>query len=154
MKMDINSIARPEIVAMKPYSSARSSAASDGILLNANEAPYTHVADPEWQRLSLNRYPQPQPAVLRARLAEMYGVAENQLLITRGSDEGYVYTRDLSRAVRAFEGLQFGIIGINDINPTSAAAPFGGMKESGLGREGAREGLEEYLETKLGGFSI
>ncbi|MCB1853485.1 MAG: NAD-dependent succinate-semialdehyde dehydrogenase [Halieaceae bacterium] len=66
----------------------------------------------------------------------------------------YVYTRDLSRAVRAFEGLQFGIIGINDINPTSAAAPFGGMKESGLGREGAREGLEEYLETKLGGFSI
>jgi acyl-CoA reductase-like NAD-dependent aldehyde dehydrogenase len=35
-----------------------------------------------------------------------------------------------------------------------AAAPFGGMKESGLGREGAREGIEEYLETKLGGFSI
>jgi len=66
----------------------------------------------------------------------------------------YVYTRDLSRALRTFEGLQFGIIGINDINPTSAAAPFGGMKESGLGREGAREGLEEYLETKLGGFSI
>ena len=66
----------------------------------------------------------------------------------------YVYTRNLSRAVRTFEGLQFGIIGINDINPTSAAAPFGGMKESGLGREGAREGIEEYLETKLGGFSI
>lgn len=66
----------------------------------------------------------------------------------------YVYTQNLSRAVRTFEGLQFGIIGINDINPTSAAAPFGGMKESGLGREGAREGIEEYLETKLGGFSI
>jgi succinate-semialdehyde dehydrogenase/glutarate-semialdehyde dehydrogenase len=66
----------------------------------------------------------------------------------------YVYTQNLSRAMRAFEGLQFGIIGINDINPTSAAAPFGGMKESGLGREGAREGIEEYLETKLGGFSI
>jgi len=66
----------------------------------------------------------------------------------------YVYTRDLSRAMRMFEDLQFGIVGINDINPTSAAAPFGGMKESGLGREGAREGLEEYLETKLGGFSI
>lgn len=66
----------------------------------------------------------------------------------------YVYTQNLSRAMRTFEGLQFGIIGINDINPTSAAAPFGGMKESGLGREGAREGLEEYLETKLGGFSI
>lgn len=66
----------------------------------------------------------------------------------------YVYTQNLSRAMRAFEGLQFGIIGINDINPTSAAAPFGGIKESGLGREGAREGIEEYLETRLGGFSI
>ncbi|MBT7952523.1 MAG: NAD-dependent succinate-semialdehyde dehydrogenase [Gammaproteobacteria bacterium] len=66
----------------------------------------------------------------------------------------YVYTRDLSRALRMFEGLQFGIVGINDINPTSAAAPFGGMKESGLGREGAREGIDEYLETKLGGISI
>jgi len=66
----------------------------------------------------------------------------------------YVYTRDLSRALRMFEGLNFGIIGINDINPTAAAAPFGGMKESGLGREGGKEGIEEYLETKLGGFSI
>ena len=66
----------------------------------------------------------------------------------------YVYSQNLSRAMRTFEGLQFGIIGINDINPTSAAAPFGGMKESGLGREGAAEGIEEYLETKLGGFSI
>ncbi|MCW9044862.1 MAG: NAD-dependent succinate-semialdehyde dehydrogenase [Alphaproteobacteria bacterium] len=66
----------------------------------------------------------------------------------------YVYTRDISRAMRMYEGLRFGIIGINDINPTSAAAPFGGMKESGLGREGARDGILEYLETKLGGFSI
>ncbi len=66
----------------------------------------------------------------------------------------YVYTNDLSTAFRAFEQLQFGIVGVNDINPTSAAAPFGGMKDSGLGREGAREGLLEYLETKLGGFSI
>lgn len=66
----------------------------------------------------------------------------------------YIYTQNLSRAMRAFEALNFGIIGINDINPTSAAAPFGGMNESGLGREGAREGMAEYLETKLGGFSI
>ena len=66
----------------------------------------------------------------------------------------YVYTQNLSTAMRTFEGLQFGIIGINDINPTSAAAPFGGMKESGLGREGAREGIMEYLETKLGGLLI
>ncbi|WP_022666206.1 NAD-dependent succinate-semialdehyde dehydrogenase [Desulfospira joergensenii] len=66
----------------------------------------------------------------------------------------YVYTKSISRAMSAFERLHFGIIGINDINPTSASAPFGGMKESGMGREGAREGIEEYLETKLGGFSI
>jgi succinate-semialdehyde dehydrogenase / glutarate-semialdehyde dehydrogenase len=66
----------------------------------------------------------------------------------------YVYTKDLSRALTMFEGLQFGIVGINDINPTSAAAPFGGMKESGIGREGAREGINEYLETKLAGISI
>jgi succinate-semialdehyde dehydrogenase/glutarate-semialdehyde dehydrogenase len=66
----------------------------------------------------------------------------------------YVYTQSLSKAMRLFEGLEFGIVGINDINPASAAAPFGGMKDSGLGREGAREGIHEYLETKVGGFSI
>lgn len=66
----------------------------------------------------------------------------------------YIYTNNLSRAMRMFEALNFGIIGINDINPTAAAAPFGGMQESGLGREGGREGIDEYLETKLGGFSI
>jgi succinate-semialdehyde dehydrogenase/glutarate-semialdehyde dehydrogenase len=56
--------------------------------------------------------------------------------------------------LRVTEALDFGIVGINDINPTAAAAPFGGMKESGLGREGAQEGLAEYLETKLVGLSI
>jgi len=66
----------------------------------------------------------------------------------------YVYTPDLSRAMRMFEGLHFGIIGINDINPTAASAPFGGMKESGLGREGGRGRTAEYLETKLGGLSV
>lgn len=66
----------------------------------------------------------------------------------------YVYTRDIARGMRMFEGLDFGIVGINDINPTAAAAPFGGSKMSGLGREGGHEGIAEYLETKLGGFSI
>ena len=66
----------------------------------------------------------------------------------------YVYTQSLSTAMTAFEGLRFGIIGINDVNPTSAAAPFGGMKDSGLGREGGAEGIGEYLETKLGGFKL
>lgn len=83
---------------------------------------------------------------------------ESELLeMANDTDYGlaaYVYTANLSKAFKLFEGLNFGIIGINDINPTAAAAPFGGMKESGLGREGASEGIEEYLETKLGGFSI
>ncbi|MDP6344606.1 MAG: NAD-dependent succinate-semialdehyde dehydrogenase [Alphaproteobacteria bacterium] len=66
----------------------------------------------------------------------------------------YIYSQNLSKAMRLFEGLEFGIVGINDINPASAAAPFGGMKDSGIGREGSREGIHEYLETKVGGFSI
>ena len=50
--------------------------------------------------------------------------------------------------------MNFGIIGINDINPTAASAPFGGVKVSGLGREGGKEGMEEYLDTKLVGISV
>jgi succinate-semialdehyde dehydrogenase/glutarate-semialdehyde dehydrogenase len=66
----------------------------------------------------------------------------------------YVYTNDLSTAIRVTEKLRFGMVGINDINPTSAAAPFGGVKASGLGREGGYEGIDEYLDTKLVGFSV
>jgi len=66
----------------------------------------------------------------------------------------YVYTNSLSAAIRAMEGLRFGIIGINDVNPTSAAAPFGGMGDSGIGREGGREGIAEYQETKLAGIAL
>jgi succinate-semialdehyde dehydrogenase/glutarate-semialdehyde dehydrogenase len=67
---------------------------------------------------------------------------------------GYIYTRDISRAIRVAEALDFGMIGINDINPTSAAVPFGGIKESGLGREGARSGIAEYLDTKVLGIAL
>ena len=61
----------------------------------------------------------------------------------------YVYTRDLKNAFALFEGLNFGIVGVNDINPTSAAAPFGGMKESGLGCEGAMSILKPSWEAFL-----
>lgn len=61
----------------------------------------------------------------------------------------YVYTTDLARATRVSEALRFGIVGINDINPTAAAAPFGGTGESGLGREGGAQGINEYLDVKL-----
>ncbi|MEM9133528.1 MAG: NAD-dependent succinate-semialdehyde dehydrogenase [Actinomycetota bacterium] len=66
----------------------------------------------------------------------------------------YVYTDSLKTSLTAFEALRFGIIGINDVNPTSASVPFGGMGDSGLGREGGHEGLDEYLETKTAGISL
>ena len=66
----------------------------------------------------------------------------------------YVYTNDLGRAYRSIEKLKFGIVGVNDINPTGAAAPFGGVKSSGLGREGGQDGIIEYLDTKLVGLSF
>jgi succinate-semialdehyde dehydrogenase/glutarate-semialdehyde dehydrogenase len=60
----------------------------------------------------------------------------------------YVMTNDLSTALKMAEGLEYGIIGVNDTVPATAQAPFGGMKESGVGREGGIEGLDAYLETK------
>jgi succinate-semialdehyde dehydrogenase / glutarate-semialdehyde dehydrogenase len=60
----------------------------------------------------------------------------------------YVYTRDLSRGMRISERLDFGMIGLNRGLVSDPAAPFGGMKQSGIGREGAHEGLMEFLETQ------
>jgi succinate-semialdehyde dehydrogenase/glutarate-semialdehyde dehydrogenase len=60
----------------------------------------------------------------------------------------YVYTRDLGRAFRVIEGLQTGMVGLNQGMVSNAGAPFGGVKQSGFGREGGPEGIEEYLETK------
>ena len=59
----------------------------------------------------------------------------------------YVYTRDLNRTIRVSEALEFGMVGINTGLISNAAAPFGGMKHSGFGREGGFEGIEEYLDT-------
>lgn len=85
--------ARPEILAMQPYSSARMEAGYATIMLNANESPWAPVGDDD---SDLNRYPDPQPAALRSRLAELYGVASEQVLIGRGSDEA------IDLLVRAF----------------------------------------------------
>ena len=59
----------------------------------------------------------------------------------------YLFTRDLARTVRMAEALEFGMVGVNTGLVSNAAAPFGGMKASGFGREGGFEGIEEYLET-------
>ncbi len=60
----------------------------------------------------------------------------------------YFYSRDLARVWRVAEALEYGMVGINTGLISNAAAPFGGVKASGLGREGGHQGLEEYLETK------
>lgn len=60
----------------------------------------------------------------------------------------YLYTRDLSRGMRVSEKLEFGMVGLNRGLVSDPAAPFGGMKQSGIGREGAHEGLMEFLETQ------
>ncbi|MDJ0713589.1 MAG: NAD-dependent succinate-semialdehyde dehydrogenase [Prochloraceae cyanobacterium] len=61
---------------------------------------------------------------------------------------GYIYTRDLGRVIRLSEALDCGLIGVNDAAGYTHEIPFGGLKESGLGREGGKQGLEEYLEVK------
>lgn len=60
----------------------------------------------------------------------------------------YVFTRDLSRSVRVSEALEYGMVGLNTGLISNEVAPFGGIKQSGLGREGSRYGIEEYLEIK------
>ena len=60
----------------------------------------------------------------------------------------YVYTSDLKRALRVCEGIETGMVGLNQGMVSNASAPFGGIKHSGFGREGGIEGIEEYLETK------
>jgi succinate-semialdehyde dehydrogenase/glutarate-semialdehyde dehydrogenase len=67
----------------------------------------------------------------------------------------YFYTRDLGRTVRVYEGLEYGMVGVNTGLISTEVAPFGGIKASGIGREGSKYGIEEYLEMKyvcLGGI--
>src|SRR5579885_739901 len=85
-----------------------------------------------------------------SRIEDVIRAANN----TRYGLAAYVFTNDLTVAWRMAEGLESGIIGINDPVPATPQCPFGGMKESGLGRELAHEGLEAYLETKYVSFKL
>ncbi|WP_136685601.1 NAD-dependent succinate-semialdehyde dehydrogenase [Falsirhodobacter xinxiangensis] len=80
-----------------------------------------------------------------------FDTEEEALAIANGTPFGlaaYFFTRDMARAFRFGEALEFGLVGLNTGAVSHAEAPFGGVKSSGLGREGAQEGIEEYLETK------
>ncbi|MFO1446373.1 NAD-dependent succinate-semialdehyde dehydrogenase [Bacillus sp. Bva_UNVM-123] len=86
-------------------------------------------------------------------LAPIATFKTEQEVIERANDTNYglaayVFTENLSRAFRISEELEYGIVGVNDGLPSTAQAPFGGYKESGLGREGGHHGIEEYLEIK------
>ena len=76
---------------------------------------------------------------------------EEAIALANGTPYGlasYFYTQDLKRAWRVGEALEFGMVGLNTGSVSMEVSPFGGVKQSGLGREGAQAGIEEYLETK------
>ncbi len=80
-----------------------------------------------------------------------FGSEEEAIAAANDTEYGlvaYVYTRDIKRALRVVEGLETGMVGLNQGIVSNASAPFGGVKHSGFGREGGHEGIEEYLETK------
>ena len=77
---------------------------------------------------------------------------EEQVLAMANATEyglaAYFYARDIGRIWRVAEGLEFGMVGVNEGIISNAAAPFGGVKQSGNGREGSKYGLDDYLEIK------
>jgi succinate-semialdehyde dehydrogenase/glutarate-semialdehyde dehydrogenase len=86
-------------------------------------------------------------------VAPVKGFASEEEAITAANDTeyglvAYVYTQDLKKAFRVCEALETGMIGLNQGVVSNAGAPFGGVKQSGFGREGGKVGIDEYLETK------
>ncbi|SEH37486.1 NAD-dependent succinate-semialdehyde dehydrogenase [Magnetospirillum fulvum] len=80
-----------------------------------------------------------------------FNTEEDAIRIANDTEFGlaaYFYARDIGRVWRVARALEYGIVGINDGSISTEVAPFGGMKESGLGREGSKHGIEEFLETK------
>lgn len=92
-------------------------------------------------------------------VAALFRFASEQEVIRRANDTpyglaAYLFTRDVNRAFRVSEALESGMVGINTGAISSAVAPFGGFKESGLGREGSHHGLDEFLEVQTLHFDI
>src|SRR4051794_209551 len=86
-----------------------------------------------------------------------FGSEEEAIAAANATEYGlvaYVYTNDLKRAFRVIEGLQTGMVGLNQGMVSNASAPFGGVKQSGFGREGGHEGIQEYLETKYVAMNV
>jgi succinate-semialdehyde dehydrogenase/glutarate-semialdehyde dehydrogenase len=106
------------------------------------------------------------PADARMRAEEIFGPVapiytfsddDEALRMANDTEFGlvaYAFTRDQARAIRVYEGLETGMVGINQGIVSNPAAPFGGIKASGFGREGGAEGIEEYLETKYVGLAF
>ena len=105
---------------------------------------------PEARILTNEPFAPVMPLLDFSKLDDVIKAANN----TRYGLAAYVFTNDLTVAWRMAEGLEAGIIGINDPVPATPQCPFGGMKESGLGRELGHEGLEAYMETKYVSFKL
>jgi succinate-semialdehyde dehydrogenase/glutarate-semialdehyde dehydrogenase len=87
----------------------------------------------------------------------VFDTESEALAIANGTPYGlaaYLFTADGARIMRMSEALHYGIVGVNDALPATAQAPFGGVKHSGLGREGGHHGIEEYLDLKYVSWRI
>jgi succinate-semialdehyde dehydrogenase/glutarate-semialdehyde dehydrogenase len=105
---------------------------------------------PQTKMLTEEPFAPVMPILDYSKIEDVIAAANN----TRYGLAAYVFTNDLTVAWKMAEGLEAGIIGINDPVPATPQCPFGGMKESGLGRELGHEGLEAYLETKYVSFKL
>ncbi len=101
-------------------------------------------------RVSPRRYG-PPPGGATINREDFQAAIDSDYEITRcdeGGLAGYVYTRDLGRAWRVSEALEYGLVGVNESLISTCEAPFGGVKESGYGREGSQYGLDDYTVLK------